>query len=57
MAAILSHVLTLFAVMLLTLELRGLVYWRDNERDGISNNQPHDCLLNRLIRRRSKKTS
>ena len=28
-----------------------------NEPDGVSNNQPHDCLLNRLFRRRSKKTS
>ena len=27
------------------------------ERDGVSNHQPHDCLLNRLFRRRSKKTS
>ena len=25
--------------------------------DGISNHQPHDCLLNRLFRRKSKKTS
>ena len=31
--------------------------WRHNERDGVSNNQSHDCLLNRLFRRRSKKTS
>ena len=31
--------------------------WRHNERDSVSNNQPHDCLLNRLFRRRSKKTS
>ena len=31
--------------------------WRDNGRDGVSNNQPHVCLLNRLFRRRSKKTS
>ena len=31
--------------------------WRHNEHDGISNHQPHDCLLNRLFRRRSKKTS
>ena len=31
--------------------------WRHNERDGASNHQPHDCLLNRLFRRRSKKTS
>ena len=31
--------------------------WRHNERDGVSNHQPHDCLLNRLVRLRSKKTS
>ena len=31
--------------------------WRHNGRDSISNHQPHDCLLNRLFRRRSKKTS
>ena len=26
--------------------------WHHNERDGVSNNQPHDCLLNRLLRHR-----
>ena len=31
--------------------------WRHNERDSISNHQPHDCLLNCLFRSRSKKTS
>ena len=31
--------------------------WRHNGRDCVSNHQPHDCLLNRLFRRRSKKTS
>ena len=31
--------------------------WRHNERDGVSNHQPYDCLLNRLFRRRSKETS
>ena len=31
--------------------------WRHNGRDSISNHQPHDCLLNRLFRHRSKKTS
>ena len=31
--------------------------WRHNGRAGISNHQPHDCLLNRLFRRRSKKAS
>ena len=31
--------------------------WRHNERNNVSNHQPHDCLLNGLFRRRSKKTS
>ena len=31
--------------------------WRHNGRDSVSNHQPHDCLLNRLFRRRSKNTS
>ena len=31
--------------------------WHHNGRDGVSNHQPHDSLLNRLFRRRSKKTS
>ena len=31
--------------------------WRQNGRDSVSNHQPHDCLLNRLFRRRLKKTS
>ena len=31
--------------------------WRHNERYGVTNHQPHDCLLNRLFRRRSKKTT
>ena len=31
--------------------------WRHNGRDGVSNRQPHNCLFNRLFRRRSKKTS
>ena len=42
--------------------VRGSIYafkqlqWRDNERDGVSNHQRFDCLINRLFRRRSKKT-
>ena len=31
--------------------------WRHNECDGVSNHQPHDCLLNLLFKCRSKKTS
>ena len=31
--------------------------WRHNGHDSVSNHQPHDCFLNLLFRRRSKKTS
>ena len=31
--------------------------WRHNEHDGVSNHRRLDCSLNRLFRRRSKKTS
>ena len=31
--------------------------WRHNGHDGVSNHQPHQCLLNRLFGFRSKKTS
>ena len=33
------------------------LHWRHNGRDDVPNHQPHDCLLNRLFRRRSKNTS
>ena len=33
------------------------LFWRHNEHDSVSNHQPHECLLNLLFRRRSKKTS
>ena len=33
------------------------LWWRHNDHDSVSNHQPHGCLLNRLFRRRSKKTS
>ena len=36
---------------------RYSLQWRHNGRDGVSNHQHHDCLLNRLFRCRSKKTS
>ena len=31
--------------------------WRHNDCDGVSNHQPHHCVLSRLFRRRSKKIS
>ena len=33
------------------------LHWRHNDYDGVSNRRPRGCLLNRLFRRRSKKTS
>ena len=38
-------------------EVFQTLQWRHNGCDGVSNHQPHDCLLNRLFRRRSKKKS
>ena len=34
---------------------QGTLQWCHNQRDGVPNHQPHDCLLNRLFRYRSKK--
>ena len=33
------------------------IRWRHNDHDGGSNHQPYGCLLNRLFRCKSKKTS
>ena len=38
-------------------EKLSALHWRHNEHDSVSNHQPHDYLLNRLFRRRSKKIS
>ena len=35
----------------------GHLQWRHNERECISNHRRLECLLNRLLRRRSKKSS
>ena len=41
----------------MSLNITKSLQWRHNGDDSISNHQPHDCLLNRLFRGRSKKTS
>ena len=46
-----------FLGRLLHFILRKSLRWRHNDQDGVSNHQPHGCLLNRLFRRRSNKTS
>ena len=33
------------------------LHWHHNDHNGVSNHQPGGCLLNRLFRRRSQKTS
>ena len=43
--------------MKMQLHLSNPWQWRHNGQDGVSNLQPHDCLLNRLFKRRSKKAS
>ena len=37
--------------------LVSALQWRHNGRNCVSNHQPYDCLLKRLLRRRPKKTS
>ena len=43
-------------VYLQVLSCAKSLHWRHNEHDGVSNHQPHQCLL-RLFMRTSKKTS
>ena len=37
--------------------MRKSLQWRHNGCNIVSNHQPHDCFLNRVFNRRSKKTS
>ena len=45
---------SLFALMS---TLGTTLRWRHNDHASVSNHQTHGCLLNRLFRRKSKKTS
>ena len=40
-----------------TMSLPSPLQWRHNGRDGVSNHQPHDCLLNRLFTNQRKHQS
>ena len=44
-------------VMWMVIYVHSPLHWRQNDHHGVSNHQPHGCLLNRLFRLRSKKTS
>ena len=55
---------SIFAMLIPTRSSQNTVYvhyiasqWRHNDRYSVSNHQPHDWLLNRIFRCRSKKTS
>ena len=37
--------------------INNTLHWHHNGHNSVSNHQPHDCLLKRLFRRTSKKTS
>ena len=43
--------------IIIRLSVSDSLQWRHNERDGVSSHRHLDWLLNRLFRRRSKKTS
>ena len=54
------HTLTIYIYLLFNMDcgvISNPLQWHHNERDCVSDHQPHDCLLNRLFRRKSKKTS
>ena len=48
---------SLYIVFFKTSYLERTLQRRHNGCDNVSNHQPHHCLLNRLFRRRSEKTS
>ena len=52
----LNIIKSIFIVQFKSDELYITLQWLYNERDGVSNHQPHDCFLDCLFRRRSKKT-
>ena len=51
-----SAVFRFWNVVILCFSIITALHWRHNDHAGVSNHQPHGCLLNRLFRRRSKKT-
>ena len=47
----------LFCCVLVHFDICLTLQWRHKRRDSVSNHQPRECLLSRLIGQRSKKTS
>ena len=48
---------TMYTITNKHIRMSMALHWRHNDHDAVTNLQPHGCLLNRLFRRRSKKTS
>ena len=46
-----------YNINIVQLHFRWPLQWRHHGPDGVSNHQPHHCLLNCLFKCRSKKTS
>ena len=44
-------------IIAIPMGIHNTLHWRHNDHEGVLNHQPHGCLLNRLFRRKSKKTS
>ena len=52
-------IITIIIIIIIIITIANIIIelqWHHNGRDSVLNHQPHDCSLNRLFRRRSKKT-
>ena len=45
------------AFLSIRMPINSALQWRHNEHDGVSNHQPYDYLLNRLLKTQIKETS
>ena len=55
--SLVTHICIANPSITLTPDGEIILWWRHNGRDSDSNHQPHGCLLNRLFKSRSRKTS
>ena len=55
--SVLSYYLNRWWLIVTEIPRKNSLQWRHNENDGVSNHWHGGCLINRLFRRRSKKTS
>ena len=48
--AIMESLYTIYSILRTAIHIHLPLQWCHNERDGVSNHQPHHCLLNRLFK-------